>query len=291
MRSPANWRGRASKSYSPCPAFSSTGPSMGLRKISNRIALVGTRHEQATSYMADGYARASGKVGVCLVVPGPGVLNAMAGLSTAYACNSRVLCIAGDIFSPTVGKGLGLLHEVRDQTGILAAVTKWQGRASRAEDVPKTISEAFAQLRASEPKPVAVQISHDVLSTAAEIDLQRIRSCVESARPFAGADRRRGKAAFGQPDAGDLCRRRRAGGKRVGCAGRVRRANSGARHHGRERTRRAFRSSSACAHRAGRARGDAACRSGVRGRQPFRRHGNGPRGLAVRCDALRLHQY
>jgi acetolactate synthase-1/2/3 large subunit len=144
----------------------------GLRKISNRIALVGTRHEQATSYMADGYARASGKVGVCLVVPGPGVLNAMAGLSTAYACNSRVLCIAGDIFSPTVGKGLGLLHEVRDQTGILAAVTKWQGRATRAEDVPAIISEAFAQLRSSEPKPVAVEISHDVLSAVAEVSLQ-----------------------------------------------------------------------------------------------------------------------
>jgi acetolactate synthase-1/2/3 large subunit len=144
----------------------------GLRKLANRITLVGTRHEQATSYMADGYARASGKVGVCLVVPGPGVLNAMAGLSTAYACNSRVLCIAGDIFSPTVGKGLGLLHEVRDQTGILAAVTKWQGRATRAEDVPAIISEAFAQLRSSEPKPVAVEISHDVLSAVAEVSLQ-----------------------------------------------------------------------------------------------------------------------
>jgi acetolactate synthase I/II/III large subunit len=144
----------------------------GLRKIANRITLVGTRHEQATSYMADGYARASGKVGVCLVVPGPGVLNAMAGLSTAYACNSRVLCIAGDIFSPAAGKNLGLLHEVRDQTGILAAVTKWQGRAGRAEDVPGVISEAFAQLRASGPKPVAVEISHDVLSSVAEVSLQ-----------------------------------------------------------------------------------------------------------------------
>jgi acetolactate synthase-1/2/3 large subunit len=144
----------------------------GLRKLANRITLVGTRHEQATSYMADGYARASGRVGVCLVVPGPGVLNAMAGLSTAYACNSRVLCIAGDIFSPTVGKGLGLLHEVRGQTGILAAVTKWQGRATRAEDVPAIISEAFAQLRSSEPKPVAVEISHDVLSAVAEVSLQ-----------------------------------------------------------------------------------------------------------------------
>src|ERR1700754_527136 len=106
----------------------------GLRKVSNQIRFVGTRHEQATSYMADGYARASGKAGVCLVVPGPGVLNAMAGLSTAYACNSRVLCIAGDIFSTAVGKGLGLLHEVRDQSAILATVTKWQGRASRADD-------------------------------------------------------------------------------------------------------------------------------------------------------------
>jgi acetolactate synthase I/II/III large subunit len=143
----------------------------GLRKVSNQIRLVGTRHEQSTSYMVDGYARASGKVGVCLVVPGPGVLNAMAGLSTAYACNSRVLCIAGDIFSAAVGKGLGLLHEVRDQTAILAAVTKWQGRAERAEDVPKIISAAFTQLRRSEPKPVAVEISHDVLSSVAEVPL------------------------------------------------------------------------------------------------------------------------
>ena len=78
----------------------------GLRKVSNQIKLVATRHEQSTSYMADGYARASGKVGVCLVVPGPGVLNAMAGLSTAYACNSRVLCIAGDIVSSAAGRSV-----------------------------------------------------------------------------------------------------------------------------------------------------------------------------------------
>lgn len=144
----------------------------GLRKLSNRIRLVGTRHEQATSYMADGYARASGKVGVCLVVPGPGVLNAMAGLATAYACNSRVLCIAGDIFSAAAGKDLGLLHEVRDQSGILATVTKWQGRATRAEDVPKTVAEAFAHLRSAGPKPVAIEIAHDVLSATADFELQ-----------------------------------------------------------------------------------------------------------------------
>src|SRR5919198_722250 len=107
----------------------------GLRKMQDRIRYLVARHEQAASYMADGYARSTNGIGVCMVVPGPGLLNAMAGLATAYACNSRVLCICGDIHSSAVGKGLGLLHEVREQSKILGTVTKWNGRASRAADV------------------------------------------------------------------------------------------------------------------------------------------------------------
>src|SRR3990172_12049565 len=61
------------------------------------IRVIHTRHEQTTAYMAFGYAQATGKVGVCLVVPGPGLLNAAAGICTAYACNSPVLCIARQI--------------------------------------------------------------------------------------------------------------------------------------------------------------------------------------------------
>ena len=76
----------------------------------DNIAVYHTRHEQATSYMADGFARATGKVGTCLVVPGPGLLNAMAGLSTAYACCSPVLCLTGQIQSDMIGVGRGLLH-------------------------------------------------------------------------------------------------------------------------------------------------------------------------------------
>src|SRR6478736_3876972 len=57
------------------------------------IQVYHTRHEQATAYMADGYARTTGKIGTCMVVPGPGLLNASAALSTAYACNSPVLCV------------------------------------------------------------------------------------------------------------------------------------------------------------------------------------------------------
>ena len=60
--------------------------------------------------------------------PEPGVLNATAALSTAYACNAPVLCITGQIPSAHIGGGLGFLHEIPDQTGLLASVSKWQGR-------------------------------------------------------------------------------------------------------------------------------------------------------------------
>src|SRR5260370_32317676 len=79
--------------------------------------------------MADGYVRTTGRIGACMVVPGRGLLNAMAGLATAYACNSRVLAIVGNIHSPAIGKGYGLLHEVRNQSAILRCVTKWQAPA------------------------------------------------------------------------------------------------------------------------------------------------------------------
>lgn len=122
-----------------------------LLEVADRIRYLIPRHEQAASYMADGYARSSGREGVCLVVPGPGLLNAMAGLATAYACNSRVLCLSGQIPSAQIGAGLGMLHEVRGQSQILGAVTKWQALARRPEEVPALVHEAFVQLRSGAP--------------------------------------------------------------------------------------------------------------------------------------------
>lgn len=142
-----------------------------LLDVADRIRYITPRHEQAASYMADGYARTSGREGVCMVVPGPGLLNAMAGLATAYACNSRVLCIAGQIPSPHIGAGLGLLHEVRGQSQILGAVTKWQALAQRPEDVPALVHEAFGQLRSGAPRPVGLELPPDVLAARADITL------------------------------------------------------------------------------------------------------------------------
>ena len=86
------------------------------------IRVIHTRHEQATAYMADGYARTTGKVGVCLVVPGPGLLNATAALSTAYACSAPVLCLSGQIQSDLIGVGRGMLHEIPFQQEMLKSV-------------------------------------------------------------------------------------------------------------------------------------------------------------------------
>jgi len=93
-----------------------------------RIRFITTRHEQATSFMADGYARAGGDFGVALVVPGPGLLNAMSGLSTAYSASSPVLMISGQVPRDSIGKDIGLLHEVNDQLDCIAPVTKWRKR-------------------------------------------------------------------------------------------------------------------------------------------------------------------
>ncbi len=139
-----------------------------LHGASEHIKYVVPRHEQTTSYMADGYARSTGKEGVCMVVPGPGMLNALAGLATSWACNSRVLFIAGQIPSDAIGKGRGMLHEIADQSGILRSLTKWHGIALKPADIPALVHEAFVQLRSGRPRPVALEMPPDVLQATAE---------------------------------------------------------------------------------------------------------------------------
>src|SRR5438552_17065298 len=87
-----------------------------------RIRFITTRHEQATSYMADGYARAGGGIGTALVVPGPGLLNASAGLSTAYSASSPVLMLCGQIPRRNIGRAVGVPHEANYQMPAIAAV-------------------------------------------------------------------------------------------------------------------------------------------------------------------------
>jgi acetolactate synthase-1/2/3 large subunit len=138
----------------------------GLAQLGGEIAFVVPRHEQAATYMADGYARTTGRVGVAMVVPGPGVLNAGAGLATAYACSSRVLFLAGQIPSPFIGRGLGMLHEIRDQSAVIDAVTKARLLCRSPDEIASSIRAAFDDLHTGTPRPVAVEVPPDVLSAS-----------------------------------------------------------------------------------------------------------------------------
>ncbi len=122
------------------------------------IRMVTTRHEQATTYMADGYARASGKPGVALVVPGAGLYNAAPGLTNAYSRSTPVLLIAGQVPRGAIGKNLGAVHEIADQPGAVRSVTKWQGQASRPREVPGAVFEAFRQMRTGRPRPALLEM-------------------------------------------------------------------------------------------------------------------------------------
>jgi acetolactate synthase-1/2/3 large subunit len=128
----------------------------------NNVRVIHTRHEQAAAYMAFGYAQASGRVGTCLVVPGPGVLNTTAALSTAYACNAPVLCVTGQVPLPYIESGLGFLHEIPNQARMLASVSKWQGRITSPADGPVVVSEAFRQMTSGRRRPVVIEIPPDV---------------------------------------------------------------------------------------------------------------------------------
>ncbi|MGH3586652.1 MAG: thiamine pyrophosphate-binding protein, partial [Pseudonocardia sp.] len=162
----------------------------GLAKVADRIRFHNTRHEQAAAYLADGYARTTGRPGVCMVVPGPGLLNAAAALSTAYACSSPVLCIVGQIPSATIGRGLGMLHEVPEQSATLRTVTKWTGIARTPAEIPRLVHDAMRELRSGRPRPVGIEIPPDVLAATADIELVDPDPATAPVAPDAEAIRR-----------------------------------------------------------------------------------------------------
>ena len=127
------------------------------------IRVVHSRHEQGAAYMALGYAQAGGGVGVCSVVPGPGFLNASAALATAYGLNAKVLLLVGQIPSTSIGRGLGILHEIPDQLSMLRSLTKWAERVVDPSEAATRVAEAFWQLHSGRPRPVGLEIPMDVL--------------------------------------------------------------------------------------------------------------------------------
>ncbi len=135
------------------------------------IRLITVRHEQSAAYMADGYARTTGRVGVALVVPGPGALNAAAAVGTAYAASSPVLLISGQIDSSLIGQNRGALHEIDDQLDVFKPITKWNGRVARPEEIPNLVHVAMQQALDGRPRPVEIEVPFDTLLASADVEL------------------------------------------------------------------------------------------------------------------------
>lgn len=133
------------------------------------IRWITTRHEQATTYMADGYARATGRPGVACVVPGVGVYNAAAGLATAYACSSPVLLLAGQVNRAGIGRGLGLLHDVHDQLEIVRPITKRAERALAADELAPALHRAFREMRTGRPRPTHVEAPPEAFMESTDV--------------------------------------------------------------------------------------------------------------------------
>jgi acetolactate synthase-1/2/3 large subunit len=131
-----------------------------------RIRFVTTRHEQATSFMADGYARVTGRPGTSLVVPGPGVYNAGTGLATAYAASSPVLQLAGQVSAAGIGLGNSLAHEVHDQLELVRPITKRAERVMNPDELPRAVHDAFVAMRTGRPRPTHLEVPPEVLAAS-----------------------------------------------------------------------------------------------------------------------------
>lgn len=126
-----------------------------------------TRHEQGAGFMADGYARATGRPGVCFTITGPGLLNTLTPLGQAWSDSSPVLVVSTALDARDSAQGRGRLHEMLDQRGAAAAVTDLAMRADTPRDIQDAVARAFARWSGGRPRPAYLEIPLDVLAEPA----------------------------------------------------------------------------------------------------------------------------
>ncbi len=125
------------------------------------------RHEQGATHMADGFARATGQVGVAIATSGPGATNMVTGIATAMMDSSPIVCITGQVGSKAIGSDA---FQETDITGITMPVTKHNYLVTRPEDVARVVREAFYVARSGRPGPVLIDITKDAQQTSCEFE-------------------------------------------------------------------------------------------------------------------------
>ncbi len=143
-----------------------------LFKFSDRLRTVHTRHEQGAAYMALGAALATGKPQAYAVVPGPGLLNSATALLTAYSMNVPVLGLIGQIPDADIGKGLGHLHEIRDQSGIIRRLVDHCALIRKPEQASRATALALRAMHLGRPGPAVLECAIDVWGKSGPVKLQ-----------------------------------------------------------------------------------------------------------------------
>jgi len=154
-------------------------PAYDALKYSN-IHHILVRHEQGATHMADGYARASGRVGVAVATSGPGATNMVTGIATAMLDSSPIVCITGQVGSKLIGSDA---FQETDITGVTLPITKHNYLVTRADEVARTISEAFYVASSGRPGPVLVDITKDAQQGTCEFDGKPIKPQLPGYRP------------------------------------------------------------------------------------------------------------
>ncbi len=129
------------------------------------VKAVAPRNEQGASFMADGYARVAGQPGVCTLITGPGVTNALTGIGQAYADSIPMLVISSANDSASLGKGWGRLHETTDLCAITRPVTAFSTMVRDCEEIPSLIARAFTLFHSQRPRPVHIAIPIDIMES------------------------------------------------------------------------------------------------------------------------------
>ena len=135
------------------------------------LRFIGGRHEHGCGFMADGYARATGKPGVLLTSTGPGAADSMGAMGEAYFSSSPVLEITTNVEKEFLNEGRLSTHEAKDQAGMFQAVTDWNAIIQQVESIPDHMVEAFQRFRTRRPRPIALEIPTDLLGQQAEVEV------------------------------------------------------------------------------------------------------------------------
>ena len=163
-------------------------PNTGIRHVT-------PRHEQGAGFMADGYARASGRPAACFIISGPGMTNIVTAMGQAYSDSIPMLVISSVNISNELGMGEGRLHELPDQSGLVRGVSVFSHRLLRAADLPAVMARAFAVFDSARPGPVHIELPLDVITAPADDPRPRRLPHPQPPRPRPGRHRPGGGAA------------------------------------------------------------------------------------------------